>query len=290
MILCCNTSPLARYSEETALKLLKEAGFDAADLSLFCMSRPGNRWEGENYKEQAVQLGKYARELGIPFVQAHAPFQFDKTADFYTVAFPTIYRAVEIAALAGAKFIVVHPYQAMEYFGNEEKLFAFNMDFYSRLKPLCEQYRVQVCVENMWKRHKYRRCIDHSACSRPAEFNRYVDTLNADGKGHFCACLDIGHTVLVGEDPVAMIHAMGSRIGTLHIHDNDYFQDSHTLPGLGKMDMENTFKALKEIGYSGPFTLEADNFVAGLPDVLVPAALNFMAENARYYSSILTCK
>ena len=43
MILCCNTSPLARYSEETALKLLKEAGFDADDLSLFCMSKPGKR-------------------------------------------------------------------------------------------------------------------------------------------------------------------------------------------------------------------------------------------------------
>ena len=59
-----------------------------------------------------------------------------------------------------------------------------------------------------------------------------------------------------------------------------------TLPGLGKMPYEEICAALKEIGYQGLFTLEADNFIKNLPDALLPSAVAFMAKNARYYASL----
>lgn len=275
-----------RYTEEQALDMLKEAGFDGADLGLFRIAQ-SPRWMGENYKEEAKKVGEYARSIGLPIVQSHAPFSFAETLDFETEVFPLIYRSVEIAALAGAAFVVVHPRKVLPYFGNEEQVYAINMDFYKRFVPLCEEYGIKICVENMWKTNKDRKVIDHYTCSRPAEFNRYVDSLNAAFGNHFCACLDLGHTVLVGEDPVAMIKAMGSRIQTLHIHDNNYRDDSHTLAGCGKMPMLEIFQALKEIGYHGPYTLEADTFYRNMPPALYPTCLKFMADTSRYFASLI---
>ena len=289
MIICSQTEILAqRYSLEEALQRLKEAGFDAADLSLF--DTPNNpRWSKENYREEAKKLGEYARSIGIPILQAHA--YFPPSPLFKELPYEEILertdRGVEIGALAGAKVIVVHPLHYGEYNGHEEEWFERNMAYYARFKPICAQYGVQVCVENMWKRNAKRGfMIDHDTCSRPEEFIRYLDTLNADGKNHFTACLDLGHMVLVGEDPVAMIRKMGKRIGALHVHDNNYHDDSHTLPGLGNMPFEEICAALKEIGYQGLFTLEADNFIKNLPDALLSSAVSFMAENARYYANL----
>ena len=113
-------------SIERALEMLKEANFDLADLSLFFMKLgKEHRFSGDNYKEEAIKLGEYAKSIGIPFYQAHAPFEFDfKRHDLETEIIPTVYRSIEIAALAGCSCIVVHPLQHYGYFGYEEELFA----------------------------------------------------------------------------------------------------------------------------------------------------------------------
>lgn len=76
MILCSQTDVLARhYSLDEALQKLKEAGFNAADLSLFDLEK-NPLWMSENYREEAIKIGEYARSIGIPILQAHAPFSF----------------------------------------------------------------------------------------------------------------------------------------------------------------------------------------------------------------------
>ena len=286
MLICQQTEHLgAIYPLEEALDMIKKAGFDAADLSLFDLEQ-NPRFMRENYKEEAKKLGEYARSIGLPILQAHAPFSFKYKERDHEEIFQIVYRGVEIAALSGAKKIVVHPLHYSDYEYHEEEWFERNMAYYPRFKPLCEEYGVQICVENMWRTNKLRKVIDHDTCSRPEEFIRYLDTLNADGKNHFTACLDIGHMALVGEKPDRMIEMLGDRIGALHTHDNNYRDDSHTLPGLGKMPMELVFSSLKKVGYQGILTLEADNFLTRLPKELLPSALSFMAENARYYANL----
>lgn len=286
MLICSTTGAIARlYDEEKALDMLKEAGFDAADLSLFDMKDPENRWNGDDYKEKALALRAHAEKIGLPILQAHAPFNFGME-DFEGIHIPTVCRSIEIAALAGVKKIVVHPLQYLTYIGNEEELFRINMEYYPRFMPLCEKYGIQICTENMFQRNKLRGVIEHSTCSHREEFNRYVDTLQEKCGDAIGACLDLGHMVLVGEDPVPMIRHMGKRITALHIHDNNYQQDMHTLPGNGKMEMIKIFEALKEVGYSGIFTLEADHFFRGQPQELWPVALKYMATVSRHYAKI----
>ena len=58
-----------------------------------------------------------------------------------------------------------------------------------------------------------------------------------------------------------MIYALGSRIGALHLHDNDQWKDSHQLPFTMSIDFEAVTAALKEVGYTGWVTLEAYNYL-----------------------------
>ena len=118
-----------------------------------------------------------------------------------------------------------------------------------------------------------------SACSRTREFVDWLDSLADDT---FTACLDLGHCGLYGFDAAEMIKGLGKdRLGALHVHDNDYQSDLHTIPFLGKMHWDTITDALAGIGYSGDLTLEADNFYTPFGEELAPAAAKMLAAVGR---------
>jgi sugar phosphate isomerase/epimerase len=97
------------------------------------------------------------------------------------------------------------------------------------------------------------------------------------------ACLDLGHAEMKGsgDGAPAMIRALGHHLQALHVHDNDCLHDSHQLPFSMNMDFNAIARALKEIGYSGYITLEADNYLKAYnADNLLEGAKK-MAEVAR---------
>ena len=73
------------------------------------------------------------------------------------------------------------------------------------------------------------------------------------------ACLDIGHVGLPSGNLEAweFIRILGhDRLQALHVHDNDYTNDQHSLPYSGKIDWAEVTQALGLINYSGDFTYE----------------------------------
>ena len=63
-----------------------------------------------------------------------------------------------------------------------------------------------------------------------------------------------------------MIRALGGkRVKALHVHDNDLVRDVHTLPFTRKIDWDEVMTALKDIGYDGELTFEADTFLSQFP-------------------------
>ena len=58
-----------------------------------------------------------------------------------------------------------------------------------------------------------------------------------------------------------MIYTLGSKVQALHIHDNDLHHDSHQIPFSMKIDFKKIVKALKDTGYNGFLTLEADRYL-----------------------------
>jgi sugar phosphate isomerase/epimerase len=125
-----------------------------------------------------------------------------------------------------------------------------------------------------------RHVLIESTCNSPDEFCDYVDALPAE---HFTACLDIGHCGLVGQDAANFIRALGhDRLCALHVHDNDYHHDLHTLPLMGALDWDVITTALADIRYTGDITLEADGFLTRLPEGALPEATRFMCTVAKH--------
>ena len=272
-----NANILMHYSAREMVDMLQAAGFTAIDFSFF-----DEAWYGEEREDGFFSgLRKYAEGVGICFNQAHAPFHSSFPDENQTKRrFQQIVCAMRRAALLGAKTIVVHPVQHLNYAdeGAPERLFEMNMEFYEKLIPYCQEFGIRVGVENMWQYHPWPK-ITHSTCSVPEEMNRYLDTLNSPW---ITGCLDVGHASLVGQSPDEFVLAMGAdRLGALHVHDVTKTEDSHMSPYQGVIEWQKFMQALKTIGYQGDLTFECDGFFKNTPAQLYPKALRLLAHTGR---------
>lgn len=276
-----------RFGDKKAIELYANAGFKTLDLSLFHMTSPTSPFNTEDWRANATDLRAYADDLGITFNQAHLPFNFkwNTPGEWERFISSALYRALDVCGIMGVKYVVAHPIHHMEYLGHEEEVYEYNMRFYRTMIPYCQKYGYKICIENMWQKEAKTRRIGHDSCSRMEELIRYIDDLG--GTEYFVACLDLGHATLVGLEPEDCIRQLGHKyLHALHVHDNDYTNDQHVLPGQGKINWEAVCRALGEIDYVGDFTYEASGFQRNLPDDMIPIALKFMVEVAEH----LCCK
>ena len=287
------SSLFLKFTKDEKIKCMracKDAGFDAIDFSLCEMVEADSEFNAEDYAEKAKKYRAAADELGLTINQTHAPFRFknwDDADNFNNVIFPCIVRSLEISGILGAETVIVHPIHYNENH-DKEATFELNMDFYRRLIPYCKEYGVKVAVENMWRRDARRRHIMHDTCSTKEEFVKYIDTLNSE---YMIACLDVGHVGLPLQDDEAhdFVRALGhDRLKALHIHDNNYQEDDHILPYMGKMDWVELAKALGEIDYDGYFTYEINGkYLDTADDAFVPVFLKYSYEVAKHIVGIM---
>jgi len=86
-----------------------------------------------------------------------------------------------------------------------------------------------------------------------------LDFVRGIGHPNLYLLFDSGHIQMSGEDPVAVIEAAGSRLGYVHLDDNDGQGDFHwgLLDGvMTEESLRRTFAALDEIGYTRAVSLE----------------------------------
>lgn len=259
MILSQKNNCATLFGEIKAIELIAQAGFDAIDYSMSTIAKDGNILDSDNYKSYVNELCETAKRNNIIFNQGHAVtgVGIEDPELAYKVLAEKNIRCLEIAGLMGMKTLVVHPYGTGIYIGREEEAFERNMKYFNILLPYAEEYGVKIACENMWCGDKRRGVKRGSICSNPYEHAKYVDEMNSD---FFVACLDLGHSALDGREPQDAIRVLGKRLQALHVHDNDYLDDMHTLPGLSEMNWEEITKALAEIDYQGDFTLETNHF------------------------------
>mgnify|MGYP003292109800 CR=1 FL=1 len=269
--------------EEKAVELVAKAGFDAYDLSMFsmarydwnakCVAQTDHPFRGKNYLKFVRNLRHIAEDNGIVCNQSHAPFPV-----FSPEIRGFLKRAIECTAEAGGKICVIHP---DNYKSAEE-----NAEMYYELLPFAKECGVKIATENMWGWDK---TADHAipnACSSPESFCAHIDIINDP---FFVACLDIGHAEMKGLGTSAreLIHALGDRLQALHMHDNDRWHDSHRLPFTMDIDFTDVVTALKEINYTGDFTLEADQHLTD-PNT-VAEGLKEMAQATRRLANMFAC-
>lgn len=160
-----------------------------------------------------------------------------------------------------------------------------NAELFNELLPFAKDYGIKLATENMWKWDFEKDQSVFAACATSESFKEHLETVNSE---YLVACLDIGHAEMrgSGSGAVQMIHALGSRLQAVHIHDNDRWRDYHQIPFSMDIDFSSVMKALREIGYSGYLTLEAYNFLTEYNKDNILQGLEKMAASARRLSDI----
>ena len=263
--------------EEKAIEYIAKAGFDAWDFSMFDMARY-DREKGylvptehplssDGYLKFARKLKQIGLDNGIECNQSHAPFPtYAKKSRVWLL------RSIECTAEAGGKICVIHP--------DNNRSPEENAQMYFELIDFAKQYGVKIATENMWNWAHGASHASPAACSDPESFNAHLDAVNDE---YLTACLDIGHAEMAGlnTSAVEMIHALGKRLGALHIHDNDMVHDSHQIPFSMNIDFSPIVKALRDVDYKGYFTLEADSFLKDYNEDNVFDGVTKLADSAR---------
>ena len=251
------------------LKMIKDAGFDAVDFSLFSLSGENAELIGENYAECAEELRRYMEDIGIEACQAHAPFEMT-AADPISPECPKyvrLTRAIEAAGILGAPYIVVHCIKA-----SGEEFLRINREFYLSLLPYAERVGIKIAVENLFGPAD-ENGVRPDYFGDPAEHLAFVRSL---GSPYFTVCVDLGHSALVGRRPEDVIRAMDPELFMLmHMHDNDCKDDLHRIPYSALFDWSAICAALKEIGYRGGISLELIGHFRALPKELHADALKY---------------
>lgn len=283
MLLSTQTHSLAdTFGREKAVEILAANGYDCYDLSMFEMTSPDAELCGDEGEAIIESLRKKADACGIKCNQTHAPFASMRLGDdaYNAHMNKAIKLAIKYTGMLGGGIVIVHPITVP---GDPEEQKRINMEFYNDLIPTLRQWKVKAALENMfgWADGH----ATPAACSTPEQFCEYLDALPKDC---FTACLDIGHSGLIGIPAATMIRALGhDRLGALHVHDNDMHTDMHTLPFTVRLDWKEITAALAEINYKGEFTFEADTFLNRFPGDFRPAASKFMEQTGRLLISMI---
>jgi sugar phosphate isomerase/epimerase len=69
-------------------------------------------------------------------------------------------------------------------------------------------------------------------------------------------CYDLGNMTALGRDLVREIHALGPSITHVHVKDKRRADGQNMILGTGDTDLAGAFAALRDVEYSGGFTLE----------------------------------
>lgn len=271
------TGPLCKqYGLVRAVEMMQDAGFPAVDIT---MAKTHEDIHGDNYRAVARRLVAISERTGLQYVQAHAPYGGHRRR-FFDEQMPYLPRAFEFCSLVGIPAMVVHPLVDGRYYMNADRFYDMNMEFYSSLIPMAKACGVKILIENMWDRHPVTGNICDSACAPPEEMVRYFDGLNDPDT--FGICLDLGHVALCGREPEDAICTIGhDRLGYLHVHDVDYVNDLHTIPGAGRINWDNVCRALGEIDYTGVFNMEVHGIYSHIPSELHMSATRYFADTAR---------
>jgi inosose dehydratase len=116
-------------------------------------------------------------------------------------------------------------------------------DSFESLAGLTKEYGIRIAIHNHGPQDK--------------EYGRLGQVQKAVEKWpvEIGSCVDTGHVLRNGEDPVKWIQALGPRVHDVHIKDFSDEKTEHVL-GKGRLDVLGVLKALKEVKFTGILALE----------------------------------
>jgi sugar phosphate isomerase/epimerase len=123
------------------------------------------------------------------------------------------------------------------------------------------------------------RLLAENILNEPTSPEHLIEILTLGHLSRIGICLDLGHAhITVGVQEA--IQTLGSRIGSVHTHDNHAVRDEHLWPGEGSIDWPGTVRALKALPAPPAWVLEIHYTLAETPASIaekVQAAFDLLA-------------
>lgn len=275
------------FSCEDSIRAVKEAGFDAIDMSFETYERDGLPMTKPDWKDWVKRQKELCDSLGLPITQGHAHYYTSKQNREFTPQErerqeQKMLRDIEAAGICEIPWLVFHPATSYDGASYSRRLTLKNeIERFKRFGEVADRHGVGIAIENVGCTKNR----DKLFGTIPEDLLELLDCLGDDKV--FGICWDTGHGNLNRVNQPEAIRQMGQHLKALHIHDNFGEKDEHQLPYLGNIEWEPLLQALKEVKYAGDFTYECFRFTPGFEPEFHPQAMKFACELARRMVSII---
>lgn len=256
MKLATTTSDFGGYCrcDTERIRELHRAGFRCIDLSMYSLS-PASPLMQDNWTEEVKRLKDTAEELGMEFVQAHAPgtnYLSPKVAD-HELLQKSVIRSIEVCGALGIPNNVLHFGWSKEL--SKEQAFEKNRDYCRKFLPAAEACNVNILMENSCAVNMPNEYYPNSAADI-LEFLSFIDHPLVH------VCWDTGHANCEGSQYDEILK-LGKELYAIHYNDNYGNSDAHTMPYCGTMNNDEIINALIDVDFKGPLTLECGAHLRG---------------------------
>jgi sugar phosphate isomerase/epimerase len=116
-------------------------------------------------------------------------------------------------------------------------------DSFDNVAGLCKDYGMKIAIHNHGPEDKRYGKLEQLQKA----LEKYPEAMGV--------CVDTGHVLRIGEDPIAWIKAFGPRVHDVHLKDASA-PNVFNILGQGKIDLVGTLKALKDVKFSGILAIE----------------------------------
>ena len=242
-------------ANEKFYKDLKEIGFYGVDVPFGDFSDRENLLSKE-FEDLIAEKYQKIKSYGLKVCQTHLTYYPGhlapigdgtyKSSEDYML--PIFEKQIELTKNLSCDTAVIHLY----FEKDREKSRAGNIELLKKLLIVAEENGVTIAIENI-----YGPDYSDAHLSTKDDLLYYINYFNNPYLG---ICLDTGHAVIRGENPVLLLKSLYNHIAALHIHTTVPNMDLHAVPycvSYGeRIDWEEFVEILKDNGYKKSFNLE----------------------------------
>jgi L-ribulose-5-phosphate 3-epimerase len=257
----------ARLGWPERLAAAARAGFDFVEISLDESDERVARldWGRAQRQEMRRVLADAPASIDTMCLSAHRKYALGSaSAPLRQRALDIMRKAIELSAEIGIRIVQVAGYD-VHYEPSTEQTRALYLESILQSAQWARQHCVMLALENV-------ECPIADSIEKGMAFVRAADT------PWFQMYPDVGNLTAMQKDVPLEIRAGAGHIVGVHLKDTRVGEYRRVPFGQGLVDFTAAFRALKEIGFHGPFMVEMWNEEAADPVAVVTEARRWLLE------------
>lgn len=236
---------------------LKEIGYSGIDFPMIICDNMCEVIPSKEYADSIMKKYQQLKNAGLCAYQSHLtywPGHFEPfaTPEAYAKHFAPLYaRQIELTSEIDCKTAVVHLYLDKD----AEKAHRGNIALIESLLPTLEKNGVVLAIENLFDTG-----VTDGNMTTSQDLLFYMNYFKSKNLG---ICLDTGHAIALGQNPIEMLKKVQNHLTAVHIHTTIPGEDLHNIPNFmgwrEQIDWNEFYGILSASDYKGPFNLELAN-------------------------------